>query len=269
MVDYFYVTVGSGPKYIRDFTKPSVQSLLRSGISCDQIHVVGNTKDDMEMIHEQLPNIKYTYQASQSLNNVKWTSFNFKRRYSYLKSAALSKFFNTYEPYKHMVYFDGDVLWYSNPEPFFDKKCEKTWFHHGKDLQKKASIKRKKVKLGSFKSLKQWCSDPMAYLLAEHGAEYLPSREVVAGLCLLHPNDRKKILKKTFEFCNENKIKFVDHEGAGDQKPMNAALAHLGIDWHGGSKFFCPEHKEYFDHFFGKDKEKEEFWRLAKEMGCL
>ena len=166
-----------------------------------------------------------------------------------------------------MIYFDGDVLWYKNPTLFFDNKCEKTWFHHGKDLGKRAKIRRKHVKLNDINSLSKWISLPAAHLMIKHGAKVLPKREVVAGLYLMHPRDHMRVIKLTYKGCRENCGKFINHEGGGDQKPMNAALSILDIDWHGGSKLLCPDHKEYFDHFFGAKNLKKRFIKKVRKLG--
>ena len=203
----------------------------------------------------------------EDLSEVVWKYSKGKRKYSLFKSASLYKVFPNPIKDKFMIYFDGDVLWYKDPAPFFDTKCEKTWFHHGKDLAERSKLKKSQVDVKNIDSLKQWCSEPMAQLMIENNCKFIPDREVVAGLYLLHPRDHVELLKLTYEGCVRNSTRFKKHEGGGDQKPMNAALSILMVDWHGGSRFFCPEHKEYFDHYFGKDDMKQKFWDRAKKLG--
>ena len=93
---------------------------------------------------------------------------------------------------------------------------------------------------------------------------------VVSGFYILHPNDHEKLLKCTYEGCKIISKMFKSGFGkdsAGEQKPMNAALCKLKIDWHGGSKFFCPEHTKYFEHFFGKLDNKDRFHKKARKIG--
>ena len=267
MSKYYYVTAASGSKFINKFTKYAVKSLLKAGVDKSEIHISVNDREDKKLINSVLPEIDNIYMIEEDLSGVVWKYSKGRRKYSLFKSASLHKAFPEPIEDRCMIYFDGDVLFYKDPTPFFDTKCDMTWFHHGKDLAERSSLKRKKVDIKNIESLKKWCSEPMAYLMVKHGCRKLPKREVCAGLYLLHPRDHKDVLKMTYDGCVENSDKFRKHEGGGDQKPMNAALNILETDWHGGSRFFCPEHKDYFDHFFGKDNMKEKFLDRAKRMG--
>jgi hypothetical protein len=267
MSKYYYLTAVSGEEFINKFTKYSVKSLLRAGINPSDIYVAVNDKKDKNLIKNVLPEIKNIRVINEDLSAVVWKYSKGRRKYSLFKSASLYKTFPEPLGDRYMIYFDGDVLWYKNPSSFFDAKCDKTWFHHGKDLAERSKFQKSQIDVKDIDSLKQWCSEPQAHLMVKHGCKILPDREVVAGLYLLHPRDHAAVLKLTYEGCLENSTKFKKHEGGGDQKPMNAALSILEVDWHGGSRFFCPEHKEYFDHYFGKDNMKQQFWDRSKEMG--
>jgi len=266
---YYYVTVGTSEKFLDTYTVHAIKSLIKTGVPEDSIHFVGGSDFDVKFIQKRIGGKKINYHIiEEDLSNVKWKYSKGKRKYSLFKAAALYKTFTNPIKGRHMVYFDGDVLWYKDPREFFDSKNKKTWFHHGKDLAKRSKKKASEINIKSFKSLKQWCSEPMAYLMIKYGVNKLPKREVVAGFYLLHERDHEKVLKLTYKGCLRNSTKFARHEGGGDQKPMNAALCILNIDWHGGSRFFCPEHKEYFDHFFGKDNMKNIFLNKARSLGC-
>jgi hypothetical protein len=265
---FYYVTAGTTKEFLRQFTFIAVKSLLKAGIDPDDIHVIGNVRQDRKLIKKHLPTV-HRYQVDEDLSGVTWKIFKKKRKYSLFKAAGLHKIFTKPIEGRHMIYFDGDVLFYKNPYPFFETKKNKTWFHHGKNLASphRATIKKKDVDMSSVKSLSKWISLPCADLMVRHKAKVLPDREVVAGLYLMHPRDHEKLLNTTYQFCKENQNKFRMHEGAGDQKPMNAALNVLAVDWHGGSRFDCPEHEQYFDHFFGKQHRKESFWAAARKLG--
>lgn len=267
MNKYYYITAASGSKFINKFTKYSVKSLFKAGVDKSYVHVAVNNKEDEILVKQILPEINNIHIVNEDLSGVVWKYSKGRRKYSLFKSASLYRTFPEPIGDKCMIYFDGDVLWYKDPSSFFDTKCDKTWFHHGKDLAERSKLKKNKVDVGKLDSLKQWCSEPQAYLMVKHGCKVIPDREVVAGLYLLHPRDHATVLKLTYEGCVENSTRFKKHEGGGDQKPMNAALSILNIDWHGGSRFFCPEHKEYFDHYFGKDDMKQKFWDRARKMG--
>jgi hypothetical protein len=265
---YYYVTVGTNEEFLDTYSSRAIMSLINTGVCCEDIHFVGGSNSDVKFIKKHIgkKNINY-HIVKEDLSNVKWKYSKGKRKYSLFKAAALYKAFTNPIKSRHMVYFDGDVLWYEDPREFFDSKNKKTWFHHGKDLAKRSKKKASDIDIKSFKSLSKWCSAPMAHLMAKYGIGILPEREVVAGLYMLHNRDHSKVLKLTYEGCLENSTKFARHEGGGDQKPMNAALNILGIDWHGGSRFLCPDHVRYFDHFFGKDNMKCRFLKKAKNIG--
>ena len=264
--DFYYVTAASGDGFIRRFAQFALRSLLKAGVDENLISIGVNTVSDKKLIKSLVPSIKNIYVVDQDLSMVKWKKWGNTRKYSLFKAASLYKMFPEPISGKAMVYFDGDVLWYKNPNDFFATKSEKTWFHHGKSLEKTASIKKEDIDITDENSLGKWCSLPQAHLMVKYGAKVIPDREVVAGLYMLHPKDHAKVLEFTYNGCLENSDKFVNHEGVGDQKPMNAALAVLNIDWHGGSRFFCPEHTQYFDHFFGKQEQKSIFDKKVKEL---
>ncbi len=266
MMEFYYVTVGTEEKFIKAYSQWAIKSLLKTGISSCSIHFVGRTNNDIALIKQLCPQLSNVHQIKERLKHVKWKYQGGKRKYSLFKSAALYKIFPDPIDGKCMVYFDGDVLWYKDPTPFFESKSSKTWFHHGKDLAKRSKITRKQVNIKKLKSLSQWVSLPQAHLMIKHGATKLPAREVVAGFYLLHPRDHAQVLRLTYKGCQENTDKFIGHEGEGDQKPMNAALSIMKVDWHGGSRFFCPEHKEYFDHFFGAKNMKKIFAKKVKKL---
>jgi len=269
MKKFYYVTVATKKSFITTYTQWALKSLIKTGVSPSEIHFIGKTKKDIKLVKKLVPYPINTHIVDEDLDKVKWKCFGGKRKYSLLKIAGLYKTFPKAEDGRCMVYFDGDVLWYKNPTEFLLTKCDKTWFHHGKELEKRATIDRCKVKLDDVDSLSKWTSLPAAYQMVKYGIKQLPEREIVAGFYLLHEQDHEKILKLTYEMTLDNTSRFVRHEGAGDQKPMNAALQVLDIDWHGGSRFFCPEHKEYFDHFFGKKNMKDDFYKRAKKIGLM
>jgi len=265
--NFYYVTVASGSGFIKTYTQWAIKSLLKTGIATDDVYFVGKEKSDIKLIRKFIPSLKNIYRIEENISRARWKYQGGKRKYSLFKAAALYKKFPKPIPNKCMIYFDGDVLWYKNPTKFFETKYEKTWFHHGKSLEKRAKISRRKVNIKNIKSLSKWASLPMAHLMIKYGVKKLPEREVVAGFYLLHPRDHEAVLKLTYKGCLENCGKFINHEGCGDQKPMNAALCALNVDWHGGSKFFCPEHKKYFDHFFGAKNMKKTFVKKRKKIG--
>lgn len=265
--DFYYVTAATGRAFITDYTQYAIKSLLKVGVDRLKIHVAVNEKNDIKLLKSLVPEVSNTHIVDEDLSIVKWEKWGSKRKYSLFKAAALHKIFGKPVKDQAMIYFDGDVLWYDDPTPFFRSKSNKTWFHHGKDLAKRASIDKVDVDISDVDLLSKWCALPMAHLIVKWGGTNLPVREVVAGLYLLHPRDHERVLDLTYKGCLENSDKFVKHEGVGDQKPMNAAITVLNIDWHGGSRFFCPEHEQYFDHFFGKENLKERFHKKVKKLG--
>jgi len=264
--NYYYVTAATGEAFITNFAQYAVRSLIKTGVPRKNIHLAINASDNKSKVKKLIPKGIHIHTIQEDVSYVVWALSKGKRRYSLFKAAALHKLFPEPIPNKYMIYFDGDVLWFKDPTPFFNTKNQKTWFHHGKGLDKRAKIKKEDVDIKDIQSLSQWVSEPCAELMVHYGAKVLPDREVVAGLYLLHPRDHAKVLKLTYDGCKRNATKFRDHEGAGDQKPMNAALSVLNTDWHGGSRFFCPEAAEYFEHYFGDAKAKEEFRTKIEEL---
>ena len=266
MNKYYYVTAAAGKPFIVDYTQYALKSLIRAGAPIEDIHCVLHKKSEEKLIRKLVPKLQNTHVLPEKIDHVTWQYAGGKWVFAFFKAAAMHKLFGEPKKGKYLIHFDGDVLWYKNPSPFFDTKNKKTWYHHGKDLAKRATIKRSKVDIKSVKSLSKWVSEPCAYLMVKSNATRLPEREVVSGLYLLHPKDHAALLKTTYEGCKRNAKKFRRHEGGGEQKPMNAALNILNIDWHGGSRFFCPEHVKFFDHFFGSKREKRKFRKLIREM---
>lgn len=265
---FYYVTVATGEEFIKNYTQYALRSLIKTGVSPDLIYCSVNSKKDRRLIRDLVPEILNIKVINEKYDHVTWSYMKGKRKHSYFKAAAMYKTFPEPVSDKYMICFDGDVLWYKDPTSFFMSKKEKTWFHHGKDLGKRSSIKKNEVNPASYESLCKWVNPAMAYLMHKHKITNIPDREVVAGFYLLHPKDHE-VLKLTYQYVQEIANMFSKGEGAdsaGEQKPFNAALCKLNIDWHGGSKFFCPEHEAYFDHFFGAQEAKERFNHKRKEM---
>jgi len=265
---FYYVTQATGEKFIRQYTQYALKSLLRTGIPPEDIHCPVNTKKDKKLLHQLVPEITNVKIIKESLSHVVWTYQKGKRKYSLFKAAAMAKAFPKPDPSKCLICFDGDVLWYKDPTEFLKTKMNKTWFHHGKDLQERCKYPKEKINPKKYASLKYWVDPAFAYLLIKYNVTKLPDREVVAGFYLLRPEDHD-LLKITYKFCQKISKKFARGEGkdsAGEQKPLNAALCKLQIGWHGGSRFYCPEHKEYFDHYFGKKDMKAKFFKKVKKM---
>jgi hypothetical protein len=220
------------------------------------------------MIKTLVPKLKHVSIMNIKYKHVKWTYMKGKRKFSYFKAGAMYVLAKSKLSGKYIVSFDGDVLFYKDPKPFLQTKSEKTWFHHGKDLQKRCSVPKNAIDTQDYNSVKQWIEESWAYLSIKHNIP-LPDREVVAGFYLLHPRDYR-LLGLTWQYVQEISNMFIKGAGkgsAGEQKPFNAALSKLNIDWHGGSRFFCPEHKEYFDHFFGARDQKQAFRHKVKKLG--
>lgn len=264
--NFYYATVATGDDFIKNYTQYALKSLLKTGIPASQIHCSVNDKHDRRVLGSLVPEIENVKVIKENYDHVVWKYMKGKRRYSYFKAAAMYKTFPEPIHGKYLVCFDGDVLWYKNPTEFLMTKKSKTWFHHGKDLQKRCSVLKSKIDPTNYESLSRWVDPAFAHLLIKHNITNLPEREVVAGFYLLHPKDHD-VLRLTYEYVKEIAKMFQKDDSAGEQKPFNAALCTLGVDWHGGSKFFCPEHSEYFDHFFGKKDLKKVFHKKVRKMG--
>ena len=267
-----YITVATGRDFIKKKVQYAVKSLFAAGISPDDVHVVGNTKDDKKLFNNLVPEIKILHILKANVDKYKWGYMGGKRKYAVLKPISIINIFGrTYD--NPVVMFDGDVLWYKNPTEFLETKADKTWFHHGKGLEKRSvrgnnPIKRKNVDMSSIKSLSRWCRYAFAYLLVKYKVKTLPEREVNSGFYILHPRD-SELPYVDLEGCDllaNNKV-LRNHGSAGEQCPLNAALCKLKTDWTGGSRFFCPEHEEYFDHFFGAIGSKKAFEKKVKKLG--
>lgn len=273
---YYYVTAMSGEEFIQKFGRWAVKSLLKTGVSPTDIHVCVNTKEDKLLVKKLIPQIKQNiHRTDEDLSYVKWTYEKGKRKYSLFKIASLVKFFPKPIEGKSMLFFDGDVLFFKNPEEFLKTVDSKTWFHHGKDYKVKAKIKfditEKDVNPLDYESLSKWVPAPTAYLLLKYGMSHFPWTECVAGLYLMHPKDHEILLKTTYEYTKEIALmdEFTKHFGAGDQKPMNAALNVLNIDWHGGGRSKFPECNDYFFHYFGIQDRKDDFNNKRRELNLV
>ena len=276
MSKYYYVTAMSGEPFIRNFGQYAVKSLLKAGVSPKDVHVCVNDKEDKQLVKKLLPEIKQNlHRTREDLSYIKWTYERGKRKYSMFKIGSLVKFFGKPIPKRHMMFFDGDVLFFQNPTKFLKTVDHKTWFHHGKDYivkaQKKFGITEKDVDVNNYESLSRWVPAPTAYLLLKYGMSHWPKTECVAGLYLMHPKDHERLLKTTYEYTKEiaHLDEFNRHFGAGDQKPMNAAVNVLNIDWHGGGRSKFPECSKYFFHYFGIQDRKDDFHAKAKELGVM
>tara|TARA_Y100000034_G_C6861891_1_gene392386 strand:- start:136 stop:966 length:831 start_codon:yes stop_codon:yes gene_type:complete len=266
-MSFYYVTCATGKDFIERYSQYAIRSLFDSGIPYSDIYFIGNKRNDENLIRNLIPNIENVYVANEDLRKVKWTYMKGKRVYSLFKIAGLNKFFQKPRPGKHLVYFDGDVLFFKDPTKFLLKYKSKTWFHHGKknsDCAKKRTgrrILKRDVSMKNYRSLSNWVSSPCAWLMQKHGATKIPDRQVCAGFYILHPNDHSSVLRLTYKYAMElsRKKKFNRHCDVGDQKPMNAALSVLNIDFSGGDRFSCPEHEDYFIHYFGSGAQKKAF----------
>jgi len=271
MSKFYYITHASGKEFIKDYAQYAIKTLILSGVDKSDIHMICNTAKEIKLFKKLgCRGINY-YEANIDYSHVKWKYMGGKRRYAWLKSASINKFFAKPIEGRHMVYFDGDCLFYSDPTPFLEKHSAKTWFHHGKSLKERCPAGKAGKNVGdidvtNYEKLSQWVSAPQAHLMVKFGAKRVPEYEVCSGFYILHPDDHEDLMKWTLNGCEENADKFVKHEGGGEQKPMNAALAITGIDWDGGSKFFCPDWTDYFDHFFGAKNYKDRFREKVKEM---
>lgn len=265
-MSFYYITAVSGESFISKKCQYAIKSLIRTGTPVDDIHVAVNNKQDRSLIKKLVPNIKNIHMLSINTDKYRWQYMSGKRKYAVLKPFAINKIFPNPIPDKYLVLFDGDVLWYKDPAPFLDNKKEKTWFHHGKDLGKRARIDRSQVRMDDYKVLSKWCRNALAYLLVKYKVKEIPVREVCSGFYILHPRDHVDLPLWDIRGCDLISDKFRKNESAGEQCPLNAALCKLKVDWHGGSRFLCLEHEEYFEHFFGDIVWKKRFDRRVKQM---
>jgi len=268
----YYVTAGEDPSFLTNYTLHSIRSLYETGIDPDKIHICVGSKTSRNLCKLKLPSsIKNIHKVKVDLSHVRWTYDGGKRKYSLFKIAALHEVFGRAVPRSTMVYFDGDVLWFKNPNEWLERRAHKTWFHHGKEYKIKARLPRDKVDTKDYKSLSKWVPDVTAYLLLKYGAKRFPVRELVAGFYILHPMVQSEVLRLTHKFTQEisRTPQFNRSSGAGDQKPMNAALNILNINYHGGSRFDCLDHSKYFIHYFGTQQMKAAFRKQLNTMGCL
>lgn len=266
-MSFYYVTSATGKEFITNYSQYAVRSLIAFGVDPSDVHVIVNKEKDRTLFSSLVPEVKNFYVAGESLGHIGWKYMGGKRKYSLFKAAGLYKFFSEPKEGSKMVYFDGDVLFFKHPEPFLKKYEDKTWFHHGKTNENcaykrtKKNIKKEQIKLDNYKSLSDWVSAPCAWLMQKHGAKIVPDLQICAGFYIMHPKDHEAVIRLTYEYCKElaNEKKFDGHPDVGDQKPMNAALSVLETDFHGGSRFDCPEHEEYFIHYFGSGAQKSSF----------
>lgn len=271
---FYYVTAATGEQHIKNVAQYALKSLLKAGISLNDIHCIVNTDKDVIALNKFVPKLTNVCVVNEPLDHIRWKAHKGKRKFSVFKAAGLHKCFTKPLPSRCMVYFDTDVLFFKNPEPFFKTKWQKTWFHHGKILEdvshrrnpKGIRLTKKEINPENYKSLSQWVSAPAAWCMVKHNCTNLPDREAVAGFYILHPSDHEKLLRLTYENCLEIVKSFKNHVDVGDQKPMNAALNILQIDWHGGNRLECQEHLEYFDHYFGTKARKQDFLDAIKKL---
>ena len=268
-----YITSASGEEFIKSTAYYAVKSLLLTGVSPDNVHVAVNTKQDRNLFKNLIPELKNIHVLKVDINKYKWQYMKGKRRYATLKPYGILKVFPGGDP-NPIVMFDGDVLWYKDPTPLLSTKSDTTWFHHGKGLEKRAIrgsniIHRHEVNMKNIKSLSKWCRYAFAFLLIKYKVDKLPEREVNSGFYILHPNDQCDVPRCDLEGCNIlASNKHLRRDGsAGEQCPLNAALCKLETKWEGGSRFLCPEHEEYFDHFFGAKEWKKKFRKKLKKLG--
>lgn len=273
LVKYYYITCATGIEYIRQYSQFAVKSLLYSGISPLDIHVCVRTKEERKEFKKLISKKINFHIVCEDLSRVRWTYFGGLRKYSVFKIGALVKVFPKPIPGKSLVYFDGDVLFFKNPEPFFDTINSKTWFHHIKDYSFRATkdygITEKEIDVKNYESLSKWVPPTMAHLLLKYGMSHFPRVHACAGLYVLHPRDHKLLLSKTYEFTWEiaNLRKFDRDPTVGDQKPMNAVLNIFNVDWHGGHNGEMRDCKKYMDHYFGIKPMKDRFYKKIEELG--
>lgn len=272
---FYYVACATGRKHILAEAQCSLKSLIKTGVPVEDIYFIVNTEKDKKVIAGCIPELTNIFIANIDLSIVKWRYMKGRRKFSFFKAASLKKFFAKPKIDRHMVYFDTDVLFFKNPFDFLIRHKDKTWFHHGKineivavKRNKGKPIKAKNIDINKMSSLSIWVSKPCAYLMIKHGATKLPPRQVCAGFYILHPDDHSKLIKTTYKYCKEIAGKFIKSPDVGDQKPMNAAISVLDIDYTGGSRFDCPDHIDYFEHYFGTKGRKRDFYNKIKEIGC-
>lgn len=268
---FFFITAATGKNHIEKYAQYAIKSLLKTGVQSKDVYCVVNTNADFKLIKILVPKLENIYIVNEKINHIKWKAHHGKRKFSVFKAAGLYKCKKPTN--KYMVYFDTDVLFFKNPIPLLKTKCNKTWFHHGKDLEKVSIrksragrlMKKSEVNVKNYNLLSKWVSAPAAWCMIKNKAKKIPDREAVAGFYILRPEDFK-LLKLTYKNCLIIVKKFRDHVDVGDQKPMNAALNILEIDWHGGNRFECPECNKYFYHYFGTKSQKTAFYNRVKEL---
>ena len=54
---FYYVTAATGKEFINNYTKWAVRSLIKTGISPKNIHVIGNSKEDIKLINTDPTNV--------------------------------------------------------------------------------------------------------------------------------------------------------------------------------------------------------------------
>ena len=208
-LDFYYVTAATGKDHILNYAQYALRSLVRTNVKLYNIYCVVNTKEDESIIRKLVPEINNIYVLNKNFDHITWQNHGGKRKYSIFKSLSLFTFFPKPLDGKSMVYFDTDVLFYKDPFPFLKLRSFKTWFHHGKILEdvvvRRTGKKMKKIEIdiNDYKSLSLWVSAPAAWCMIKHKATKLPDREAVAGFYLLHPRDHEKVLKLTYENCQE------------------------------------------------------------------
>lgn len=272
LTGFYYVTAATGENHIKEYAQYALKSLIKTGVNISDIYCVVNALEELKLVNKLIPDLLNVFCINEDLSKIKWTVHNGKRKFSVFKSGALYKCFPKPKTDKAMVYFDTDVLFFKNPEPFLKTKCERTWFHHKKILEdvsiRKSRagrlMKKSEVNINDYNSLSKWVSAPAAYCMIKHKAKKLPDREAVAGFYILHPRDHEKLLSLTYRNCLDIVKEFPNHTDVGDQKPMNAALNILEINW------WCDENKnessKFFDHFYGTKSKKTEFFKKIKEL---
>jgi hypothetical protein len=259
MSKFNYVTCGTG-SYVGGYTLYAVKSLLKAGLAGECISVIVSNKEESVLFDNLLPkaNIKI---PGIDMGPVR--KLDHKRQGFFFKAASLHLCTKP-EKGKFLVHFDGDVLFFKDPTEFLDRYTEKTWFHHGKSLEKnrtprsQINIKDKKMVGGYLGSV------PAGYMFVEHGVKKLPEREGNTGMYIMHPHDHEAIYKLTYDLYIDYMKKFPKCK-IEDQKVFNTAMCILGTDWHGGSRWLCLDHEEYFNHFICGDGKKR-FRKLCHKM---